>query len=120
MTKATTTISPDEAIDQMSTQAITCRDYSHAWAPWYVTKFTGAGGFERGVRCGVCGTARIETLDRLGRLDGRRYEYPDGYLVKGSGRIDADFRAKIRLTSMLRAPQLETKRKPRQKKKAAA
>ena len=108
-------LTADEAIEQMTVQAITCRDYSHAWSPWYVTSF-GRAGFERGVRCGVCGTARIERLDTLGRIDHRRYEYADGYLVKGAGRISADFRAAVRLVSMLHSPVLEKKRAPRKKK----
>ncbi len=111
----TGTLTADEAIEQMSAQAITCRDYSHNWTPWYVTEWRGRGGFERGVRCGVCATARIESLDNWGRLvpGSRKYEYPEGYLVKGTGRLDKDFRAAIRLTSLLRSPNLQKKRMPK-------
>jgi hypothetical protein len=94
-------LSPEEAVAMMSEEAIVCRDLSHAWKPYYANRIS--GGFERALRCGVCGTERAEILDSWGRLINRKYGYPEGYIVKGTGRMDADFRAKIRLTSVERA-----------------
>jgi hypothetical protein len=98
-------LTAEEAVEQMSAQAIVCRDFSHAWAHWYATRISG-GGFERGLRCSTCGAIRTEYLDALGRLVGsRRYDYPDGYTVPGAGRMTSDFRATVRLTSILRSIQ---------------
>jgi hypothetical protein len=94
-------LTPEEAIDQMSEEAVICRDLSHSWKHWYANRIT--GGFERGLRCATCGTARKETLNSRGqRVGSVRYEYPEHYRVKGAGYMNKDFRAAVRLTSLLR------------------
>lgn len=94
-----------QAIETMDQESLICRDFSHSWGGWYARR--DGSGFERGIRCSVCGTCRIEKLDSQGRIVSRRYEYPDGYLLKGVGRITADFRAMVRLTVLARTATYE-------------
>lgn len=92
---------PQTFIREMSEESITCRDLSHTWRPFSARRIEG-GGYERTVRCATCGSDRVELLDRWGQLVRRHYDYADGYLVPGMGRMDSEFRAHVRLTSLLR------------------
>lgn len=113
-------LAPHEAVEALSATAVLCRDLSHNWKAWYASRIP--GGFERGLRCSTCGTTRVEFLNSFGMLVGsRKYEYPEGYLVPGSGRPDANFRALVRLRTILDQVEPEKpKKKPTKPKKAKA
>lgn len=96
-----TILDPDEVLASLSEAALICRDLSHSWSRWYVTKTD--SGYERGLRCRTCETARIELLDSYGHLVGsRRYLYPEGYRVTG-GRMSKEFRAHLRVHEVTKA-----------------
>jgi hypothetical protein len=109
-------LSPDEALEQMTDESITCRDLAHSWKPWRARMIE--GGFERTLKCRTCTTERVELLDSYGRLVRRKYEYADGYIVPGTGRMDADFRAQVRLRSILHT--LDAPPPARQRRRLAA
>lgn len=92
----------DSAIAQMSDNQIMCRELRHAWKPWTVHTDTKAKLYEVKLRCTKCKTVRVREIGFHGQLIGNRYEYPDGYLVKGLGRLDDNDRARLRLESVFR------------------
>lgn len=91
----------DDAMDQMSDEAMVCRDISHSWRSHVVLRIK--GGYERQLRCSSCGTLRIETLNSKGGLIDRYYEYAEGYRVKGLGRISGETKDAVRLVSLQKA-----------------
>ncbi len=116
MSRKADELTPEEAVAALSETAVVCRDLSHNWGAWYASRIP--GGFERGLRCSTCATTRIEFLNSYGMLvGGRRYEYPEGYLVPGSGRPNADFRAKVRLRTILSQVEEEKPKAKRSRKK---
>jgi hypothetical protein len=86
----------------MEAAYLLCRTFGHNWAP-YTAREQGRGRarlFEVGVRCPRCTTVRHLRVNGLGEIVGGRYDYPDGYLLEGLGRIAGDSRAALRLVSM--------------------
>lgn len=76
-----------------------CRDYGHSWGPFRVKPI--AKGFERTVRCKTCGATQEQLLNARGDIikkPGRRY--PEGYLVKGLGRLTGEDKGYVRLASI--------------------
>lgn len=98
-------VSVVEAMAGLSPEATTCRDLMHAWLPHTAYELRDKGrlaGYERVLRCRVCGTERTEKLSTWGGLVSRSYSYPDNYLVKGVGRFDGDFKDAARLANVMR------------------
>jgi hypothetical protein len=80
---------------------VRCRTWRHAWGPYDVETLPRRSGYVQTLRCERCGALRWYTLDRRGDVTsrgGRRY--PDGYLLRGIGRLDEDDRARLRLMSV--------------------
>lgn len=82
--------------------ALACRDVGHAWRSRKVIRRR--WGFERVMVCRDCHAERREDLDRMARrVKAYAVQYPDGYLLpKGSGRLDADGKAAMRLELLTR------------------
>jgi hypothetical protein len=93
-----------DALQRMTEQQVQCRDYGHSWKPWRAELFGkgGAKGYERALRCARCGTERWQTLTRYGEVVSGHYIYPDGYLVKGLGRLTGEDRGLVRIASIER------------------
>lgn len=76
-----------------------CRTIGHGWksleAGWLKD-----GNIERVLGCTRCEARRIQVLNKQGYLIHSHYNYPDGYAMKGVGRLDADGRAILRITSV--------------------
>lgn len=92
------------AIAHMTAMQIQCRDYGHAWKPWRAELIGkgGARGYEQALRCTRCDTERWRTLTRYGEVVSAHYVYPDGYLVKGLGRLTGEDRGQLRVASIER------------------
>ena len=75
-----------------------CRDWRHSWRPYRAWKIR--GGFEEHRQCAVCGAVVVRLLDSRGYQTSRRIQYPDGYVVKGMGRLTEDDRAELRLAGV--------------------
>ena len=91
-----------EAVKQMDPTFTHCRDYGHAWEPFRGGRVP--GGWERQLRCTRCHTVRKQFIGvRRGttEIDSNRYVQPEGYRVKGLGRITGDDRGKVRMASIL-------------------
>lgn len=88
----------DQIIEGIDPTSLVCRDFAHSWTSWYAKRTE--DGFERGLRCTNCDTRKVQKLDTLGYIAASRYEYPDGYVLKGVGRVNAEFKACVRLASL--------------------
>lgn len=92
----------DAAIDSMPESHLHCRDYGHSWSPFTARKLAGArGGYEQHLRCSRCHTTRKRLLDRNGEIVSGGYDYADGYLVAGLGRLTGSDRGHIRVASVM-------------------
>jgi hypothetical protein len=58
--------------------------------------------FETKLRCARCKTRRVRHIGPAGQLVSSHYEYPEGYVIKGMGRLDGAARDQLRLESVLR------------------
>lgn len=118
------TVDIEDAVKDMTDEALECRDFSHSWRPFSASRES--YGFERTLQCRNCKTERRETLDKRGGLVSRSYAYPEGFLIKGLGRLSGNRKDAVRLASMLRAIPDKTsvkeitKAKSARKKKIAA
>ncbi len=73
-----------------------CRFKRHAWKVGSVRSADGMIVVQ--MMCRDCAVIKYQTLDRTGVIEGNRYEYPDGYLVreKDGGRIqNVDVRLEV-------------------------
>jgi hypothetical protein len=68
-----------------------CRTYGHAWEEFFpVDMGTPMYGWRLSLRCMRCTSERHDTIDVLGRINGRRYVYVEGYQMARDERPDRD------------------------------
>lgn len=79
-----------------------CRDFGHSWRPFSARWVPEERCYESQLRCARCRTIRVRLIGQSGQLLGSHYDYADGYIVKGMGRLDGDERNMLRLESVLR------------------
>ena len=97
---------PERISEQVSvwTQGqVRCRAYNnHAWSPYTVTEHPRTGVYSVTQRCSRCRNRRRQTLSAQGYVLQRwRMVYGQGYLLpKGTGRVDDDGRAVLRLADL--------------------
>lgn len=85
----------------MTVNQIYCRDFGHAWEPFTAHRVKG-GGYDQVLRCGRCTTQRRRALDRYGDPVHSRYDYADGYQIKGLGRITGTDKGQLRIAAVER------------------
>jgi hypothetical protein len=96
---------------QWSEEIVDCRAFGHEWGPytaeWEVPQIHVA------LVCQRCNAQKRFTIDsRNGLYVHRPYiAYPDGYLVKGLGRILGDVKGELRLAAVARYAPRQTPRK---------
>lgn len=93
-----------EAVEQLAEelpdQFLMCRELPHAFMPFNAT-MDQHGVIERTLRCVRCQTRRVMGVNsKTGEMLYSKYEYPDGYLLKGFGRISGPARDVLRRASM--------------------
>lgn len=89
------------AIESMDPTTVLCRDIRHNYKPWTARWIPQDRQYESALKCSNCGTVRIRRISERGALLASSYEYADGYLVKGLGRLEENDRNAIRLRSLL-------------------
>ena len=89
----------DAAIGSMDVKQLYCRDFGHAWEPWTAHAIRG-GGYEQVLRCARCTTRRSRLLDRRGEPVRSGYDYADGYLIAGLGRLTGTDKGAVRIASI--------------------
>lgn len=88
----------DAAIGNMPQSHMYCRDFGHAWEP-HTAHLIRGGGVDQVLRCGRCHSTRHRVLDRRGEQVTSNYDYVDGYLIEGVGRLTGSDRGLLRLAS---------------------
>lgn len=90
--------------DDLNPDFIECRDLQHAWRYFNVIHRKEEKLYDEVLRCLRCDTLKHRFISYDGEyVKSPRYEYPEGYVVKGQGRASADDRAKIRIAAMNRS-----------------
>jgi hypothetical protein len=90
------------AVHEMQSSHLQCRDFGHSWRPYTATWIATERYYEVQLRCNRCKTIRIRDIGQTGALVGSKYEYAEGYLIKGMGRLDGNERDMMRLESVMR------------------
>jgi len=54
-------------LNELSAEAIVCRDLHHSWKPHTASKVK--GGFERELICRTCETVKVQKLDAQGYIE---------------------------------------------------
>lgn len=91
-----------QAIEAMPDHFIQCRDFSHSWRPHDARYVPDERCYEQIIRCSRCKTTRARLIDTDGQLVSNSYDYADGYLQKGMGRLTPADRDSLRLASVTR------------------
>jgi hypothetical protein len=91
----------EQFIDGMKLEHIQCRDFAHSWRP-YNARRTEHGTYEQTLRCTRCRTLRIRELNHRGAILSSSYDYAEGYVVKGLGRIVGEDKDHLRLLSVMK------------------
>ena len=94
-------IDVEAAIGKMKIDHVQCRDFGHSWRPFSARWLPQENCYESQLRCARCSAIRTRWLSRTGTQLSGHYDYADGYLVKGLGRLTGSDRDHIRLASVL-------------------
>ena len=95
----------DAAIETMPDTFLQCRDFGHSWRPHTARALAKRKGYEQTLRCARCLTERRRWIDSRGEIISSGYEYAEGYLVAGLGRLTGVDRGHVRVASVLRTLQ---------------
>lgn len=89
------------AVRSMDLTHVQCRDFGHSWRPYTARWLSKFNQYESQLVCSRCTTIRTRFLSRTGEQLGGGYDYADGYLIKGLGRLSGHDRDEVRLASIL-------------------
>jgi hypothetical protein len=90
----------DTALHHLRTTYLQCRDFGHSWRPYTAVWDSDYNVYRTALRCTRCHTTRHRDINRRGEQLSNRYDYADGYIIKGSGRLTGEDRDTLRLTSL--------------------
>ena len=85
----------------MDLTQVQCRDFGHSWRPYTARWISRYNQYESQQLCQRCSTIKTRFLSRTGEIVSSGYDYADGYLIKGLGRLTGHDRDEIRLASVL-------------------
>lgn len=89
-----------KAIAELQPEHIQCRDFGHSWRPYHAIWMPKLNYYEAILKCARCGTERMRLIGARGQILGSKYEYADGYTMKGAGRMSTSDRDQVRLASI--------------------
>lgn len=95
----------EAVVDGMREEHIQCRDFSHSWRPFTasVVRYGNRGSaYEQQLRCSRCRSIRRRLLSMTGSVITSNYDYSDGYIIKGLGRLTGTEKDHLRLVSVQR------------------
>lgn len=113
---------PQEVADfaaGLESEWLFCRTYQHNWKPWSAHWSDHEGCYDVKIRCNRCTTKRVQKMSDKGTVLSSHYEYPEGYLHAGMGRIAGESRDVLRLESVTRVLTKQEERASKRKKRAA-
>lgn len=90
----------EKAVAEMPVNNLLCRDLGHAWSAYSAERVGKA--FVSSLRCIRCKTIKERMITGEGFLNGTKFKYTDGYLIKGIGRATIGVRSIMRLESVMR------------------
>lgn len=90
-----------KALANINDDHLQCRDIGHNWRQYAVRK--ARGGYERSMFCRQCKTARHQFISSKGDVLTNSYSYAEGYQLRGVGRLAAEGKGIIRLTTIERS-----------------
>lgn len=92
----------DRMIGEMPVNFLGCRELRHAWRQQNAVLDRKNKVYDRVLVCRNCGTTKTQLVSAVtGEIIQRHsYDYPERYLVKGTGRLGAGDRDMIRLASI--------------------
>lgn len=93
---------PAVLIHDLATDHLQCRDFGHSWRPYTARWDSKQRAYETQLRCSRCRTVRLRWIGPRGEQLESRYDYADGYLIKGIGRLTGTDRDALRLESVHR------------------
>lgn len=96
-----------------------CRTYQHNWKPWTAHWSDHEGCYDVKIRCSRCTTKRVQKMSDKGSILSSHYDYPEGYLHEGMGRIVGEGRDMLRLESVTRVLVKQEERAQKRRKRAA-
>lgn len=112
-----------DVVESLPDNFLQCREMRHRWVPWSASWSATEGCYRRVLHCDRCETDRISVLDEHGAVLFSHYDYADGYLVSGYGRVPGSADA-YRLASVIRAigprPVAAPTRRPRRRREEAS
>jgi len=91
----------ERAVKGMDLAFIQCRDFGHSWRPYSARWLPQDNAYRSELICQRCKTIRARWLSSTGAQLSGNYDYPEGYLVQGLGRLTGSDRDVIRLQSVL-------------------
>jgi len=97
-----------DAVAKMELAYVQCRDFGHSWRPYSARWLQAYNSYESQLQCQRCKTVRTRFLSATGSQLSGGYDYADGYLVKGMGRLTGSDRDVIRLASITALVQADT------------
>lgn len=87
---------------QWSDEILECRTYGHMWRP-YTARFNNRYKYWAVVqRCQRCTSERRRQLTARGKRTSSSYDYVDGYLTEGLGRLTGEARDILELATITR------------------
>lgn len=94
-----------------STDHLLCRDVGHHWVYQDATHVRAARFFRVIYACTRCEMRRTRELSESGHVFATSYQYPDGYVAVGLGRIVGEAKDAMRLEAIMRGALHEVKRR---------
>lgn len=88
------------ALSRMNDDHLMCRDFGHSWRPFQARYIPQRKQYEERLKCLRCKTIRVRLLTHTGGQVANHYVYPDGYAMKGYGRLSGTDRDAVRLASL--------------------
>lgn len=88
----------EKLAEALTDQYLHCRDFGHQWR---MANAKREGNIRtRTMFCPSCKYQKYQTLDSHGLVIEEKPDYPEGYLIKGLGRIVGDVKGALRLASV--------------------
>lgn len=88
------------AARHMTQAQLECRSLGHNWRPLEAEWSAADNAYDVSNRCVRCRTVRVMLWNARGHVISSHYEYPDGYLMVGLGRVVGEGRDALRLESV--------------------
>lgn len=93
------------AASSLSDNYLRCRDIGHQWRLYYQKKH--GSNIVRQMYCPSCKTNRKTKINRYGEVVSNSYDYTDGYLIQGLGRLQGRTKSMLRVEAINRAPEID-------------